>query len=90
MDRTGMHISDGWVEERFDEGGVGRAITPNRRARYLQCPRYIRTPNGTFSRSILRDARPLYYRRDEDANEDDSQCTLQRFYVINTDALARI
>lgn len=82
---------------RRGRGGQGRAggYNPKQEGEVLTMSAiYVRTPNGrgTFSRSILRDARPLaglYHRRD-DANEDDSQSTLQRFYVINTDALAGI
>lgn len=45
----------------------------------------------TFSRSALHVSRhdPPHLSPDPGNNDDDSQCTLQRFYVINTDAFGR-
>lgn len=45
----------------------------------------------TFSRSVLHvSCHDPPHRTAADNNNDDSQCTLQRFYVINTDALGGI
>lgn len=59
---------------------------------FIQCSGYVRDLWKTFSRSVLHVSRhdPPHRRTDPDNNDDDSQCTLQRFYVINTDALGGI
>lgn len=79
----------------FAEDREGRGLSWGVECGILTMSTYIRTPHErekenlfTFDspRIASRHAAPCYRRK----NEDDSQCTLQRFYIINTDALARI